>query len=133
MDELQRPLLTMCKSRIVEGIPESLSEKSLALLQTLSSLCSFHSAADLAGFLFSEMFDSLVGNNEPWIVFELGVYRDHNKTIELIAAAGNITLADSQSSGAFEGDVVQCTSVGEMEKIIMQWHDTVYDDGGRFQ
>lgn len=133
MDEQQRPLLTMCKSRIIEDIPVGLSEKSLTLLQTLSSLCSFYSAADLAGFLFSEMFDSLVGNDEPWIVFELGIYRDHNKTIELIAVAGNITLADSQSSGAFDSDVVQCKTVEEMENFIMQWHDNVYDSGGRFQ
>lgn len=133
MDEQQRPLLTMCKSRVIEEIPKGLSEKSLALLQTLSSLCSFHSAADLSEFLFSEMFDSLVGNDEPWVVFELGIYRDHNKTIELIAVAGNITLADSQSSGAFDGDVIQCKTVKEMENIIMQWHDTVFDNGGRFQ
>ncbi|MCS5526344.1 MAG: hypothetical protein NZ774_00610 [Candidatus Poseidoniales archaeon] len=133
MDEQQRPLLTMCKSRIIEDIPVGLSEKSLTLLQTLSSLCSFYSAADLAGFLFSEMFDSLVGNDEPWIVFELGIYRDQNKTIELIAVAGNITLADTQSLGVFDDDVVQCKTVEEMENFIIQWHDAAYDNGGRFQ
>lgn len=133
MDESQRPLLTLCKSRIIDTVPEGLCEKSLALLETLSSLCSFHSAADLAGFLFSEMFDSLVGNDEPWIVFELGIYRDHNKTIELIAVAGNITLADSQSSGTFDDDVVRGKTVDEMENIIMQWHDNVFENGARFQ
>ena len=133
MDEQQRPLLTLCKSSIIDGVPEDLNEKSLALMETLSSLCSFHTAADLAGFLFSEMFDSLIGNNQPWIVFELGIFRDHKKMIELIAVKGNITLADSQSSGVFVNDVIVCNTSDEAEIAIMRWHDFVYDDSGRFQ
>jgi hypothetical protein len=79
------------------------------------------------------MFDSLVGNDEPWIVFELGIFRDHKKMIEVIAVKGNITLADSQSSGVFENDVVICKTSDEAELAIMRWHDSVYDESGRFQ
>ena len=133
MDEQQRPLLTLCKSAIIDAEPEGLGEKSLALMETLSSLCSFHNAPDLAGFLFSEMFESLVGNGEPWIVFELGIFRDHKKMIEVIATKGKITLADSQSSGVFENDIIICKTSDEAELAIMRWHDSVYDDSGRFQ
>jgi len=133
MDEEQRPLLTLCKSTIIDGIPEGLAEKSLALMETLSSLCSFYNATDLADFLFSEMFDSLVGNDEPWIIFELGIFRDHKKTIEVIAVKGSITLADSQSSGVFDNDIVICKTSDEAELAIMRWHDSVYDESGRFQ
>lgn len=133
MDEQQRPLLTLCKSTIIDGVPEWIDEKSLALMETLSGLCSFYNANDLAAFLFSEMFDSLVGNDEPWIIFELGIFRDHKKMIEVIAVQGNITLADSQSSGAFENDIVVCTTSAEAELAIMRWHDFVYDESGRFQ
>ena len=133
MDESQRPLLTMCKSKVIDDAPEDVSQQSLALLQTLSSLCSFHNADDLASFLFSEQFNSLVGNSDPWVVFELGIFRDHKKTIELIAVAGNITLADSQSTGAFENNIVVCTTLEEMKKNIMLWHDAVYEESGRFQ
>ena len=133
MDEQQRPLLTLCKSAIIDAEPEGLGEKSLALMETLSSLCSFHNATDLAGFLFSEMFESLVGNGEPWIVFELGIFRDHKKMIEVIATKGKITLADSQSSGVFENDIIICKTSDEVELAIMRWHDSVYDDSGRFQ
>ncbi len=133
MDESQRPLLTMCKSRVIDDAPGDLSQQSLALLQTLSSLCSFHNASDLASFLFSEQFNSLVGAGDPWVVFELGIFRDHKKTIELIAVAGNVTLADSQSTGAFENNIAVCTTLEEMERNIMLWHDAVYDEGGRFQ
>ncbi len=133
MDEQQRPLLTLCKSRIIDAVPEGLSEKSLALQHSLSGICSFYSVADLAGFLFSEQFGLLVGNTEPWIVFELGIYRDPDKTIELIAISGNITLADSHSTGVFEGDIAQCNTVEEMEKTILLWHNAAYDADGRFQ
>ena len=133
MDEQQRPLLTLCKSTIIDGVPEWINEKSLALMETLSGLCSFYNANDLAAFLFSEMFDSLVGNDEPWIVFELGIFRDHKKMIEVIAVKGNITLADSQSSGVFENDIVVCNTSAEAELAIMRWHDSVYDESGRFQ
>jgi hypothetical protein len=133
MDEQQRPLLTLCKSTIIDGVPEWVDEKSLALMETLSSLCSFYNANDLVAFLFSEMFDSLVGNDEPWIIFELGIFRDHKKMIEVIAVKGNITLADSQSSGVFENDIVACSTSVEAELAIMRWHDSVYDESGRFQ
>jgi|TARA_B110000483_G_scaffold131242_1_gene157067 hypothetical protein len=133
MDEEQRPLLTLCKSRIIDSVSQVLGDKSQALMETLSSLCSFYNATDLAEFLFSEMFDSLVGNDEPWIVFELGIFRDHKKMIEVIAVKGNITLADSQSSGVFENDVVICKTSDEAELAIMRWHDSVYDESGRFQ
>ncbi|MDG1546457.1 MAG: hypothetical protein P8Q55_03605 [Candidatus Poseidoniaceae archaeon] len=133
MDESQRPLLTMCKSRAIDDAPGDISQHSLGLLQTLSSLCSFHNASDLASFLFSEQFNSLVGAGDPWVVFELGIFRDHKKTIELIAVAGNVTLADSQSTGAFENNIAVCTTLEEMERNIMLWHDAVYDEGGRFQ
>jgi hypothetical protein len=133
MDEEQRPLLTLCKSRIIDGVPEWINEKSLALMETLSGLCSFYNANDLAAFLFSEMFDSLVGNDEPWIIFELGIFKDHKKMIEVIAVQGNITLADSQSSGVFDNDIVVCNTSSEAEIAIMRWHDFVYDESGRFQ
>jgi hypothetical protein len=133
MDEQQRPLLTVSKSRIIGAIPEGLSEKSHALLHSLSGLCSFHSVADLAGFLFSEQFGLLIGNAEPWIVFELGIYRDPDKSIELIAVGENITLADSNSTGVFDGNIAQCKTVEDVQKTILLWHNAVYDDGGRFQ
>ena len=75
------PLLTMTKSRIV-GEQPNISDESKALLDTLSSLCSFHSCEDLASFLFTDMFRNLVGAGEPWIIFEIGVYKDH--TLSLI-------------------------------------------------
>lgn len=133
MDDVDRPLLTLCKSRIIDEGGNELSDKSQALLQTLSALCSFHSIDDLVTFLFSEGFNSLVGSDVPWIVFELGIYRDHNKTIELIATAEKITLADTLSTGVFDDDVVHCISQDEIKRALALWHDSVYDDNGRFQ
>jgi len=83
--------------------------------------------------LFSEQFGLLVGNAEPWIVFELGIYRDPDKSIDLIAVAGNITLADSYSTGVFYGDVAHCNTAEKIETTILLWHNTVFDEVGHFQ
>lgn len=80
--------------------------------------------------LFSEQFGLLVGNAEPWIVFELGIYRDPDKSIDLIAVAGNITLADSYSTGVFDGDVAHCNTAEEIETTILLWHNNVLDEVG---
>ena len=98
MEEL--PLLTMTKSRIV-GVQPNISQESQALLETLSGLCSFHTCEDLASFLFTEMFRDLVGEGEPWIIFEIGVYKDHTKTIESIPVHDGITLADGAMSVSY--------------------------------
>ena len=90
MDE--PPLLTMTKSRVIDNQPD-LSPESLQLLETLSGLCSFHTTEDLASFLFTEMFRKLVGDDEPWVVFEIGVYLDHTKIVEVISVHAGITIA----------------------------------------
>ena len=73
MDEM--PLLTMSKSGFIDSKPE-LEPQSEALLETLSGLCSFHSAEDLSSLLFTDMFGLLVGESDPWIKFEVGLYKD---------------------------------------------------------
>ena len=79
------PLLTMTKSRIIDEAP-ILSDEQSMLLETLGGLCAFYSAKDLSSFLFSDKFQSLVGTKEPWIVFEIGAYHDHLKSISSLRA-----------------------------------------------
>jgi len=116
------PLLTMTKSRIIDEVPH-LSGESQSLLNTLSGLCSFHSSDDLASFLFTDMFRNLVGISEPWLSFEIGVYRDHTKTIELIPARDGITLADGAMTGAIENNVVTVKSQLECASVLTNWHN----------
>ena len=122
MEEL--PLLTMTKSRIVGEVPD-LSAKSQALLDTLSGLCSFHTTEDLASFLFTDMFRELIGFGEPWIIFEIGVYKEHTKTIESIPVHDGITLADGAMTGSIEGNVTIAKSQSECDSILSNWHNHV--------
>ncbi len=121
------PLLTMTKSRIV-GEQPNISDESKALLDTLSSLCSFHSCEDLASFLFTDMFRNLVGAGEPWIIFEIGVYKDHMKTIESIPVHDGITLADGTMSGGIPGNLAVVKSQVECAETLSIWHNYVTNE-----
>ena len=125
MDE--SPLLTMTKSRVIDNQPE-LSPESLHLLEMLSGLCSFHTSEDLASFLFTEMFRKLVGNGEPWVVFEVGVYLDHTKLVEIIAVHDGITIADSSMNGLIPDNVVIVKNHENCAEILQKWHDNVMNE-----
>ena len=120
MDET--PLLTMTKSRIIDEMPE-LNDKSTMLFQTLSTLCSFHTCEDLASFLFSDMFRDLVAAENPWIVFEIGVYRDHTITMEAIPTVDGIKFADASMKGVIPNNIVEINEESECGKILNNWHN----------
>jgi len=116
------PILTMTKSRISGEIPK-ISSKSQSLLDTLTGLCSFHTAEDLASFLFTDMFRDLVGVDEPWIVFEIGSYKDHTRTLECIPVHDGITIADVAMTGIIENNVTVVKSETECGAILSNWYD----------
>lgn len=120
----ESPLLTMTKSRVIGEQPELLPE-CVHLLETLSGLCSFYTSEDMASFFFTEMFRNLVGGGEPWIVFEIGVYQDHTKTLEVISVHDGITIADSSMSGCIPNHVVIVKNEDDCVDILQKWHDCV--------
>ena len=130
--EDEKPLLTVVKSRMVDEAKPPLEPGEQALLDTLSMLCSFHTTEDLASFLCSPMFQGLVGNRPPFVVFEIGVYLDHTKTIELVASVDGILLADGSASGAFRENIHIIENEDDAAKQLAHWHRTVYTDSARF-
>ena len=120
----EQPLLTMTKSRIVSEMPE-LNDEMVALLDTLSGLCAFHTSKDLASFLFSEKFRLLVGEGEPWIVFEIGIYLDHLKTVEAIPVHDGITIADTNLTGSIPNNIQVSHNENEISKLLTNWHDSI--------
>ena len=121
------PLLTMAKSRNIDNPPELIQE-SIVLLETLSGLCSFHSSDDLASFLFTDMFRTLIGTTEPWVAFEIGVYADHAKTIEVIPTVDKITLADASMTGGIPNNVIIAKNQADCALILQNWHDYVMNE-----
>ena len=122
MDMDENPLLTMTRSRLVDEIPP-LNEKSNALFETLCTLCSFHTSADLASFLFTEMFRELVNFDEIWIVFEIGLYHDHTKTIEAIPTNEGIKFADASMKNIFPNNIIEVKTEIDCERAIQSWVD----------
>ena len=122
MDKL--PLLTMTKSRILSDIPQ-LSEESMNLLNTLSGLCSFYTVGDIASFIFSPKFLALIHNSESWIMFEIGVYKNHNLTLDLIPANQYFILSDSQKKGVLSHDTVEIKSEKALNEVLTNWYITV--------
>ena len=123
----QQPLLTMTKLRLIGKQPE-LTPESSQLLDTLSGLCSFHTCEDLTSFLLTEMFLNLVGAGEPWIVFEIGVYLDHTKTLEAIPVHDGITIADPSMSGCVPNHVLIVKNQEDCIEILQKWHDCVMNE-----
>jgi hypothetical protein len=121
------PLLTMTKSRLVNAQPE-LSSQSEMLLETLSGLCSFHTSEDLASFLFTETFRSLVGDGNIWIIFEIGVYKDHTKTVEITPIDGEMTIADTSMNGSIPNNVAIVKTESDCARILLNWYNSVMNE-----
>lgn len=130
--EESKPLLTLVKSRFVDEATPALEPQEVGLLETLSMLCSFHTAADMASFLYSDMFQGLIGRRPPFIVFEIGVYLDHTKTLELIASEDGLLIADGKGSGAFVDNVHKVTNEQDAAQQLAHWHRVVYTSTGRY-
>ena len=99
-----QPIITLVKMDEMAARPD-LSPESLALEQTLSMLCSFLSVEDFVSFLNSDAFSSLAQHEEMWVVFEIGLYHDHTKTLQLYPEQSQLIVADSAMTGAFEEHV----------------------------
>ena len=118
------PLLTLVKSREVDERP-ALGSTERQLEQTLTMLCSFYSADDLVQFLSSEGFSNLARRGEAWIEFELGLYKDHVKTLQFIPQQRMLTFADAAGTGAFENHVWQGEADDALVGALNRWVATV--------
>ena len=114
------PVITLVKQREIAQRPE-LGADGRALEATLSMLCSFLSLEDLCSFLRSDAFTDLARQSSPWVVFELGLYLDHTKTLQLIPEADRLTLADDAMTGAIDGHVWQGEPDNAMLEVLGRW------------
>ena len=74
------------------------------------------------------MFRKLVGNSEPWVVFEVGVYLDHTKIVEVIAVHDGITIADPSISGLIPNHAVIVKNLEDCAETLQKWHDNVMNE-----
>lgn len=114
------PLLTMVKAETL-AVPPVFDETSANLDRTLTMLCSFLSLDDFMSFFTSKPFTSYARTDEPWVMFEIGLYVDHTKTLQMVPKRASVTLADPSSSGVFEGDVIDCVDEGALKIALNAW------------
>ena len=126
------PLLTMVKSREIDDKPVSLSEESKNLLNSLSSLCSFYTVDDFVGFIFSKKFKNLVESPSPCVVFEIGMYLDHQKNMQLIVSSDKIMLVDNVGCGWNNG-TFESSDEKEISREMKSWCEMVFEPNSRFE
>jgi hypothetical protein len=71
------------------------------------------------------MFRELSGEGNPWAIYEVGVYLDHTKTVEIIPVHDGITIADPQMSGTIPEHIQIVREEERMAELIQIWHDGV--------
>ncbi len=119
------PLLTMVIKSTNDPIT-SINEQFTTLVNNLSMLCSFLSVDDFCSFIFSEKFIELNKQNIGF-VFEIGIYSNHEKTLELICDNNEIILKDLLNQLCFEGDFINCRSKEDLQSSLNLWLSLIFD------
>ena len=119
------PILTLVKAKEIAERP-SLSPPQQQLETTLTMLCSFLSVDDFISFLASRPFNEFARKEDPWVVFELGLYQDHTKTLQLIPSKASLIMLDSNHTGAFENHVWEGDADEAMGRALKHWICLLY-------
>ena len=74
---------------------------------------------------FSDIFRNLVTADEPWIIFEIGIYAEHTKTVELIPVHDGITIADGSMTGGIPNHVIVIKSEQDCSDTLATWYNHI--------
>ena len=106
------PQLTLVIKSKAVGFSEIINGDDNNLIQTLSMLCSFYTVDDLCSFLYSDKFQSM--DHELYeLVFEMGLYSDHQITLDIIPRGSNMTLGNLKYP--------VCNSHKSLKEVISDW------------
>ena len=83
-------------------------------------LCSFLSVKDFCSFIFSEMFDDLI-KCELNLLLEIGLYTNHEVTLQLSNVNGNFIIEDLVAGGYIGNSRIECENSGDFESVISKW------------
>ena len=120
MVETNTPILTLVIKSIENEKIGQLEEEVQGLISTLSMLCSFLSVKDFCSFIFSEKFE-LLTKQDVGVVFEIGIYAQHEVTLELSSNSGGVKLSDLINQNCFENDYVICSNINDLESCLVSW------------
>ena len=120
------PLITLViKSQNIDGL-DLLGDNEKSLLDTLSMLCSFLSVKDFCSFIFSDKFSNLTKYDLD-LVFEIGLYANHELTLELSLNKGKMRIDDLIDQGCFDNNSFEFSMSEELEIGINNWLTRIFN------
>ena len=120
------PLITLViKSQNDDGL-DLLADNEKSLLDTLSMLCSFLSVKDFCSFIFSDKFSNLTKYDLD-LVFEIGLYANHDLTLELSLNKGKMRIDDLIDQGCFDNNSFEFSMSEELEIGINNWLTCIFN------
>ena len=126
MVDSEIPLITLViKSQNNDGL-DLLADNEKSLLDTLSMLCSFLSVKDFCSFIFSDKFSSLT-KSDLNLVIEIGLYANHELTLELSLNKGKMRIDDLIDQGCFDNNSFEFSMSEELEIGINNWLTCIFN------
>lgn len=113
------------KSQNNDGL-DLLAENEKSLVDTLSMLCSFLSVKDFCSFIFSDKFSNLTKYDLD-LVFEIGLYANHELTLELSLNKGKMRIDDLIDQGCFDNNSFEFSISEELEIGINNWLTCIFN------
>ena len=126
MVDSQLPLITLVIKSKKGDLTDSLTDSEGSLLDTLSMLCSFLSVKDFCSFVFSEKLSSLL-NHDLELVCEIGLYTNHQITLELYLSKDKMRIDDLIGQGCFDNNSIEFSVFEELEIGINLWLTSIFN------
>ena len=120
------PLITLVIKSQNNDRLDLLADNEKSLLDTLSMLCSFLSIKDFCSFIFSDKFSNLTKYDLD-LVFEIGLYANHELTLELSLNKGKMRIDDLIDQGCFDNNSFEFSMSEELEIGINSWLTCIFN------
>jgi len=120
------PLITLVIKSKNYVETDLLNDSQNSLIDTLSMLCSFLNVKDFCSFIFSDDFSSLMKNSLE-LVFEIGLYTNHEKTLELAIMKDKMIIRDLLDQGCFDNCLVEFSTFSDLEIALNRWLTSIFN------
>ena len=120
------PLITLVIKSKNYVETDLLNDSQNSLIDTLSMLCSFLSVKDFCSLIFSNKFSSLMKNSLE-LVFEIGLYTNHEKTLELTVMKDKMSIRDLLDQGCFDDCLVEFSTFSDLEIVLNRWLTSIFN------
>jgi len=120
------PLITLVIKSQNNNRLDQLADDENSLLDTLSMLCSFLSVKDFCSFIFSDKLSSLTKYDLD-LVFEIGLYANHEITLELGITKEKMRIDDLIDQSCFDNNSFEFSTFEELENGINRWLTCIFN------